>query len=73
MATMGIRLVYIIMYILPCNIQNEFKTTQYLSPWKRTFQTVLTGQVQSQKEAGRLNKCKNIVLMVKITKLPKQD
>ena len=31
-----------------CNIQNEFKTTQYLPPSKRTFQTVLAGQVQSQ-------------------------
>ena len=30
------------------NIQNEFKTTQYLPPSKRTFQTVLAGQVQSQ-------------------------
>jgi hypothetical protein len=31
-----------------CNIQNEFKTTQYLLSSKRTFQTVLAGQVQSQ-------------------------
>jgi hypothetical protein len=31
-----------------CNIQNEFKTTQYLPPSKRTFQTVLAGKVQSQ-------------------------
>jgi hypothetical protein len=31
-----------------CNIQNEFKTTQFLPPSKRTFQTGLAGQVQSQ-------------------------
>lgn len=42
---------------------------QYLPPSKRTFQTVLAGKVQSQvRKAGWLNKCKNIVLAVKMIK-----
>ena len=31
-----------------CNIQNEFKITQYLPPWKRTFHAVLARKVQKQ-------------------------
>ena len=53
----------------PCNIQNEFKTTQYLPPSKRTFQTNCTSRPSAEpdKEAGWLNNCKNIVLAVKMT------